>query len=387
MPIGPKKLLIEGWRGLPHSYAMVNQSQILELLGRPEISLAHRDLDLLVPQWKAVSGLYSAEQERKIAAIRAPSPGERFDAVYRIGGAIDFRASPRADRTVVFTTAEYRMIPRVYTFDKRPIAATLAENATMVVTPSNWSREGLLASGAAPERVVVVPHGVDRAVFWPMDETRREETRRAMGWNGFIFITVGAGTLNKGIDLLLKATAIVRRKHPQTRLMVKGLDELYHSDRSLAMMMRGLGEQDAKEVGSILHYRGGAAPFEDMAMLYQLADAYVAPYRAEGFCLPALEAAACGAPVICTAGGPTDDFIRDEFGLRIRSKLTENPDHHGETGTYLEPELDHLVELMCRVIEKPEIGRRAREAGPKFVQENFTWGHAVERLLPVLFDS
>ena len=150
MAQGQKKLLIEGWRGLPHSYAMVNQFQILELLKRPEISIAHRDLPYLAPHWKPVGGLFSVEQERQIAAIRMPGEGERFDALYRIGGRIDLRDSPQADRTVVFTTAEFRMIPREYTFDNRSIAETLAESAATIVTPSNWSRQGLLASGSRP---------------------------------------------------------------------------------------------------------------------------------------------------------------------------------------------------------------------------------------------
>ena len=206
-----------------------------------------------------------------------------------------------------------------------------------------------------------------------------------MRWDGTVFLTVGAGTMNKGIDVLLKAMAIVTRKHPNTRLMVKGLDELYHSDQALAARMAGLPAEDAQRVGNSLHYRGGAAPFEDVAMLYRLADAYVAPYRAEGFCLPALEAAACGAPVICTAGGPTDDFMRDDFAMRIKSKLTEKTDYHGETGTYLEPDVDHLADLMCQVIEDPEIRRQAHQTGPAIVQKNYTWRHAVEKLLPVLF--
>jgi glycosyltransferase involved in cell wall biosynthesis len=121
-----------------------------------------------------------------------------------------------------------------------------------------------------------------------------------------------------------------------------------------------------------------------MATLYQLADAYVAPYRAEGFGLPVLEAIACGLPVICTAGGATDDFVRDDFALRISSKLV-HLQSYDEPGIQLEPNLDHLIELMKRVIEQPEIARRARTAGPEFVRANYTWRHAVDKLMPLLF--
>ena len=52
-----------------------------------------------------------------------------------------------------------------------------------------------------------------------------------------------------------------------------------------------------------LRYNGAPLSFREMALLYQAADVFVSPYRAEGFNIPALETAACGLPVICTRGG------------------------------------------------------------------------------------
>jgi glycosyltransferase involved in cell wall biosynthesis len=65
-------------------------------------------------------------------------------------------------------------------------------------------------------------------------------------------------------------------------------------------------------------YLGKTFPMEGMAKLYRLADAYALPYGAEGFNLPVLEAAASGLPVICTSGGPTDEFIEDSFARKVR---------------------------------------------------------------------
>jgi len=104
---------------------------------------------------------------------------------------------------------------------------------------------------------------------------------------------------------------------------------------------------------------------------------------AEGFNLPVLEAAACGLLVICTAGGPTDDFTRSDFALRIESKFTAVV-IEGETLFMLAPEWEHLTDLMLIAIEQPGIAANARVAGPAFVAEHFSWRRGVDRLFEVI---
>ncbi len=117
-----------------------------------------------------------------------------------------------------------------------------------------------------------------------------------------------------------------------------------------------------------------------MAALYRAADACVSPYRAEGFNLPVLEAAASGLPVICTAGGATDDFVSDSFALKIRSELAPVRLEGDLTGQWLEPEVDHVASLMFDVIE-PAAGRReAAVAGPTHAAFRYDWSR-VTRLL------
>jgi glycosyltransferase involved in cell wall biosynthesis len=119
--------------------------------------------------------------------------------------------------------------------------------------------------------------------------------------------------------------------------------------------------------------------------LYQAADAYVSPYLAEGFNLPVLEAAACGTLMICTQGGPTDDFTRPEFALPIQSTRHAVPIAPGTSGECLMPSLEHLVQQMTAAVEQPALAVQARTAGPAFVSQYFTWKNAAGQLLPVLF--
>jgi glycosyltransferase involved in cell wall biosynthesis len=101
-----------------------------------------------------------------------------------------------------------------------------------------------------------------------------------------------------------------------------------------------------------------------MAVLYQAADAYVSPYRAEEFNIPVLEAAACGLPVICTAGGATDDFVDDLFARRIEAKKRQLRGDGDREVAQLEPRIDHLVALMTEAVDDAGWRVQAAAAGP-----------------------
>lgn len=59
---------------------------------------------------------------------------------------------------------------------------------------------------------------------------------------------------------------------------------------------------------------------EELRDLLAGADAYLSPYSAEGFNLPALEAVAVGTPAIVTAGGPTDEYLPDEVASKVLAR-------------------------------------------------------------------
>src|SRR3954447_16126624 len=96
--IQPKVLLVEGWRGISHSIALVNQQQVVELLKLDGLTLYHHDLPFAFNHWTKTSdgsGLPPADYD---VVDKVPSlPDDvAVDCVYRIGAPI--RAGDVADR-------------------------------------------------------------------------------------------------------------------------------------------------------------------------------------------------------------------------------------------------------------------------------------------------
>jgi hypothetical protein len=112
-----------------------------------------------------------------------------------------------------------------------------------------------------------------------------------------------------------------------------------------------------------------------MAALYRACDVLAHPYRGEGFGMPVLEAMACGLPAVVTAGGPTDEFCPDDAVWRIRSSVAHFPeDRAGEFETagrpwWLEPNPEHLAELLIEAVSDAEGRRRRGEAAARAARE------------------
>jgi glycosyltransferase involved in cell wall biosynthesis len=387
-----RTILVSGWRFLPHSYALVNQFQLLEMLKRAELRVFHEDVPYFGEHWKKTVGLFPAAAEQALGEITRLPLKAKADAELRISFPYDIISPQRADRTCVFGTAEYGAVSADCIVGAVPLAQAHREAAEVVlVTPSNWSRDGLIRSGANPHRLEVVPHGVEPGIFRPPTSTERAAARTRLGLSGsdaeFIFFNAGAMTGNKGLPLLLSAFAQVIKRYPTARLILKGLDSLYPSKHLLKSHVATLTTEDAELLVRRITYVGDSLSLSAMASLYQLSDCYVSPYYAEGFNMPVLESIACGLPVICTSGGPTDDFTLPEFALRIESKLEAVEYGPNQHGVMMNPSYDSLVQQMLYVIEDAEYRRRAREAGPAFVLGNFTWQHVVDRLLQVLLPN
>ena len=183
---------------------------------------------------------------------------------------------------------------RVIATAERLVAASVAERAHLV-----------RHAGADPERIAVVPCGVDTELFTPGDA---EAARAALRWTGDPpILYVGRLAPIKGLETLLDAIALLARGGRRVRLVVVGgdADEPRDShEAGLRARITTLG------IGDLVSF-AGPQPQETLRTHYVAADVTVLPSHYESFGMVALEAMACGSPVVASRVGGLTTTVRD----------------------------------------------------------------------------
>ena len=179
----------------------------------------------------------------------------------------------------------------------------LAASADAIITASGHEHDLLERYyDADPARMVSIPCGIDTDLFRPRD---RDECRRELGieLDRPVLLWVGRLEKLKGVDILIDAVA--QLEDPEVLLLVVGGDE--HGQE----LRRELEEQ-AREAGIEGSVRfTGAVPHEDLPAWYSAADVCAVPSYYESFGLVAVEAMACGTPVVASRVGGLVSTVTD----------------------------------------------------------------------------
>ncbi|MBK6769589.1 MAG: glycosyltransferase family 4 protein [Ardenticatenales bacterium] len=192
-------------------------------------------------------------------------------------------------------------------------------HARALIAISDFTRRELIdALGADPSRVHVVPNGVD-AAFAPPRPAEIAAFRRRTGLPERYVLSVGTMQPRKNYGVLLEAYARLRGAEGGV-----GGASASGVDAPPALVIAGApgwGNSDVAAVADRLGIRGdvvlpGFIDQTDLPLLYAAADVFAMPSRYEGFGLPALEAMACGTPVIVSDAGSLPEVVGDA-GLTV----------------------------------------------------------------------
>lgn len=184
-----------------------------------------------------------------------------------------------------FYPGRYPLIRRLIGWAARRAAASIAVSAAL--------GKVLLELGAIPERVHVLPNGVDLEVFHP--PANRDALRRIWGLEGPVLVSVGNLVGLKGHDLVIEALASL----PGHLLLIAGDGP---DRRALETLAGRLGVADrVRFLGRMAH--------EGLAELYGIADVLILASSREGWPNVLLEAMACGTPVIASNVGGVPEIV------------------------------------------------------------------------------
>ena len=372
-------ILIEGWRGINHSYALVNQWQINELIKSSNISF--KDVPFSNKNWNSEKNDSGLKDEIKniINQIKPPSKDIAYDITYRISGPFNFDKKFSSKVMFVFATTEYRNLTEEFYINCDPDKLGKEENF-FIHTPSNWSKKGFLSAGFRDDQVVVVPHGVDLNTFSLISQEEKKKIRNEykIKSDDFVLTNISAMTVNKGVEVLIAAYGMLKKKHENLKLILKDQSNLYEWKADFPMKKVFESEFNKKhKIFNDKMYKdiiviSENLNFDQLRNIYSITDCYVSPYKAEGFNLTPLEAAACGTQIVVTNGGSTDDYFNDCMGFKIESK-----EKNHNNNILLSPKIDSLIDILNSIINKSDDKKETRR---KLVRENFSWENVVKKL-------
>ena len=252
-----------------------------------------------------------------------------------IDRALDLAAAPSLYRKLT--------LRRWYAFTR--MQATVVRRLDAVTTVSESSRRDIgTHMGVPPEAIDVIPVGIDPGTFTPPPDGQRRDSDS-------ILVVTSADVPLKGLVHLLEAVAKLRTERPVTLTVVGSARPGGPAETTRDR----LGLQDAVRFT-------GPVPESELIDLMQRAAVVAIPSLYEGFSLPAVEAMACGAPLVTTDAGALPEVVGTEAGLRVKA---------GDVG--------ELTAALKLVLDSPSLAEQLGRAGRRRVLDTYTWRATAER--------
>lgn len=237
--------------------------------------------------------------------------------------------------------------------------------ANAIATVSDYSRQGILEHFKTHrDRVFVVGEASD-PIFRVLDKPQPPRSLRSLGITETTrtIVYVGGFSPHKNLDGLIKSFSrlLLQSGFSDVQLVMVGefRNEVFHSCyQAVRTQVEALG---ITENVVFTGYLSDA----DLVVLLNLASVLVLPSLIEGFGLPAVEAAACGCPVIATTASPLPGLL-------------------GEGGIYINPaNQKELDDAIFRVMSSRDLRQRMQIAGREAAAK-LTWQSAARQMMELI---
>jgi glycosyltransferase involved in cell wall biosynthesis len=234
--------------------------------------------------------------------------------------------------------------------------------ADTLITVSDYSREAISKHfGIRRDRIHVVGEASD-PVFRVLTGSKRADVLGQFGLSTDrqIIVYVGGFSPHKDVPSLVESFYKIHDRFPAAILILAGEleSEIFHSHIDEIRRQVSEFRMESRVIFT------GRIPDENLVQLLNHSDVLVLPSLMEGFGLPAIEAAACGCPVIATKQSPLPQLL-------------------GRGGLYIQPRTGELQDALVRVLTSPALRQEMREAALTAARR-LTWSAAAAQLMSVI---
>jgi teichuronic acid biosynthesis glycosyltransferase TuaC len=189
----------------------------------------------------------------------------------------------------------------------RPMIRWTLSQADSVIAVSYALKEAIVRLGVNPNKIHVIPNGVNAELFQPMG---REEAKMNLNLppQGLLLVSVGALIRPKGHLTLIRAFATIAPRHPELKLYILGEGPLRSELESL---VRDLNLQDIVRLP-------GKRPNAELQQWFNAAEVSFLVSEREGWPNVLTESLACGTPVVATRVGGVPEILHSpELGIVV----------------------------------------------------------------------
>lgn len=301
--------------------------------------------------------LWSPAALRRVAkAARGADAVHLHDCLY-LPNIVAFAAARLAGRPVVVTQhvgmVPYRnpVLRGLLRLAYRVLARFILGQAAQVIFVSESVRRYFAGFVAFKSPPLLVPNGVDTAVFHPVNEARRMALRAGLGERPDrpLLLFVGRFVEKKGLPVLRR----LAERLPEARWIFAGWGAMDPERWALPNV-------------AVIRDRSGA----QLAALYQAADLLVLPSTGEGFPLVVQESMACGTPALI--GKETADGVPDAAGLILREEAGAADD------------APRWEERIRRLIGSAGPLQQLRGPVAAYAEENWSWDRCASQYAHIL---
>lgn len=245
------------------------------------------DLESLACEYEFLEGShrFDAGAFRRLARRCERSSFDVLHTHHNFSGAVGRLVGRWSDVAVVDTEhndhRHFSLLQNLVNASTIRLADVVVANSMSTLDSFRWYERGQLGAEAS----IVIHNGVD---IERVERARAESSRPDLP-SGPLVTTVGSLTEQKAQGTLIRALPAIRRRHPGATLVVVGEGP-----------RRGKLERTSRRegVGEHVHFTGYLPTREDVYGVLEASDVFALSSRYEGFCVAALEAMACGLPVV-----------------------------------------------------------------------------------------